>query len=156
MTHLIIFWEQYLEAWFVKSMINTRSFSQTAPRVRREWGQRLLWESKMFNMSRREEVVIYRLWLGHKLITQGYLFDYEDGFILRPICRWCEVELFSIRHVLLDCPVLQNVKEDILLKRRLFFLWILPYGKLYWRKCSDKEPFNIFEGDWNIWRGLNI
>ena len=40
-------------------------------------------------------------------------FDYEEGFMRQPLCRWCEAEL-SIRHVLLDCPVLQNVRKDIL------------------------------------------
>ena len=68
----------------------------------------------MIKMSRREEVVINRLRLGHTLITHGYLFDYKDGFIRQPTCRWCEAEHLCIRHVLLDCPVLQNVREDIL------------------------------------------
>ena len=67
----------------------------------------------MFKVS-REEVVINRLRLGITLITHGYLFDHEDGFIRKPTCRWCEAELLSIRHVLLDCPVLENVREDIL------------------------------------------
>ena len=59
-------------------------------------------------------MVINRLRLGHTLITHGYLFDYVDGFIRQPLCRWCEAELLSIRHLLLDCPVLQNVRKDIL------------------------------------------
>ena len=27
---------------------------------------------------------------------------------------WCGVKLLCIRHVLLDCPVLQNMRQDIL------------------------------------------
>ena len=30
------------------------------------------------------------------------------------MCPWCEVELLSIRHILLDCEALQNVRKDIL------------------------------------------
>ena len=41
------------------------------------------------------------------LIMKTVLYD-------KPLCRWCEAELLSIRHVLLNCPVLQNVREDIL------------------------------------------
>ena len=44
------------------------------------WAKMKKW-AKMFKMSRREEVVINRLQLGNTLITHGYLFDYEDGFI---------------------------------------------------------------------------
>ena len=89
----------------------SRDFYEVKPTLKK-W-------ARMFKMSIREEVVINRLRLGHTLITHGYLFDYEDGFIRQPPCRWCEAELLSIKHVLLDCPVLQNVREDIL-KTALF------------------------------------
>ena len=101
--------------------------------------------AKMFKMSRKE-VVINRLRLGDTLITPGYLFDYDDGFIRQPLCSWSEAELLSIRHVLLDCPVLRNVRKYIL-KTALMDRIITIHEKLDWRKRSDKERFKIFEGD---------
>ena len=97
---------QAKELWRQQWRSESRDFYELKPTLKK-W-------AKMFQMSRREEVIINRLRLGHTLITHGYLFDYEDCFIQQPPCRWCEAELLSIRHVLLDCPVLQNVREDIL------------------------------------------
>ena len=30
------------------------------------------------------------------------------------MCPWCEVELLSIKHILIDCEALQCVRRDIL------------------------------------------
>ena len=94
------------ELWRQQWRRESRYFYEVKPTLKK-W-------AKMFKMSRREEVVINRLRLVHTLITHGYLFDYGDGFIRQLLCRWCEAELLCIRHVLLDCPVLQNVRKDIL------------------------------------------
>ena len=59
-------------------------------------------------------MVINRLRLGHTRVTHGYLFDYEGGFVQQPMCRWCEVELLSIQHMLVECPNLENVRRNIL------------------------------------------
>ena len=68
----------------------------------------------MYKLSRREEVVINRLRLGDTRVTHGYLFEYEDGFIHQLMCRLCLVELLSIKHILLECRVLKNVRDDVL------------------------------------------
>ena len=52
--------------------------------------------------------------MGHTRVTHGYVFDYESGFERQPMCPWCEVELLSIKHILMDCEALQNVRKDIL------------------------------------------
>ena len=46
-------------------------------------------------------------------LGSSYFLSYRS-FIRQLICHWCEEELLSIRHVLLECPVLQNVREEIL------------------------------------------
>ena len=68
----------------------------------------------IYKLSRREEVVINRLRLGHTKVMHGYLFEYEDGFIHQPLCRYCQAELLSIRHILLECRVLKNVWDEVL------------------------------------------
>ena len=65
-------------------------------------------------LSRKEEVVINRLRLCHTRVTHGYLFEYDDGFIHQPMCRWCQAELLSIKHILLECRVLKNVRDGVL------------------------------------------
>ena len=30
------------------------------------------------------------------------------------MCRWCQAELLSIKHVLLECRVLKNVRDEVL------------------------------------------
>ena len=59
-------------------------------------------------------MVINRLRLGHTRVTQGYLFEYEDGFIHQLMCRWCQAVLLSIKHILLECRVLKNVRDEVL------------------------------------------
>ena len=59
-------------------------------------------------------MVINRLRLGHTRVTHGYLFNHEGSFVQQPMCRWCEVELLSIRHMLVECPNLENVRRNIL------------------------------------------
>ena len=94
------------ELWTQQWRTEGRDFYELKPTLQK-W-------AKTFKLSRREEVIINRLRLGHTRVTHGYLFDYEGGFIQQPMCRWCEVELLSIRHMLLECPVLQDVRENIL------------------------------------------
>ena len=68
----------------------------------------------IYKLSRREEVIVNRLRLGHTRVTHGYLFKYEDGFIHQPMCRWCQAELLSIEYILLECRVLKNVRDEVL------------------------------------------
>ena len=58
--------------------------------------------------------MINRLRLGHTRVTHGYVFDYDSWFERQPMCLWCEMELLSIRHILIYCEALQNVRKDIL------------------------------------------
>ena len=62
-------------------------------------------------LSKREEVIINRLRLGHTLVTHGYIFDYENEFKRQSMCPWCEVELLSISHLLMDCEAFQDIKD---------------------------------------------
>ena len=57
--------------------------------------------------------MINRLRFGHTRVTHGYVFDYESGFERQPMCPWCSMQLLSIRHILMDCEALQNVRKDI-------------------------------------------
>ena len=51
-----------------------------------------------FRNSRKEEVVLSRLRIGHTFFTHSYILRQEDP----PECTACQ-EIYSVRHVLIDC-----------------------------------------------------
>ena len=51
-----------------------------------------------FRNSRKEEVVLSRLRIGHAYISHSYILRQEDP----PECTACQ-EIYSVRHVLIDC-----------------------------------------------------
>ena len=51
-----------------------------------------------FRNSRKEEVVFSRLRIGHTYFTHSYILRQEDP----PECTACQ-EIYSVRHVLIDC-----------------------------------------------------
>ena len=56
-----------------------------------------VWQSG-FRNSRKEEVVLSRLRIGHTYFTHSYILRQEDP----PECTACQ-EIYSVRHVLIDC-----------------------------------------------------
>ena len=56
-----------------------------------------VWPSS-FRNSRKEEVVLSRLRIGHTYFTHSYILRQEDP----PECTACQ-EIYSVRHVLIDC-----------------------------------------------------
>ena len=64
-------------------------------------------------LQRREEVVINRTRIGHTRATHGYIFETEVINSAMPVCHYCNNHLLSIRHVLLECTVLEN-KRNVL------------------------------------------
>ena len=56
-----------------------------------------LWPSG-FRNSRKEEVVLSRLRIGHTYFSHSYILRQEDP----PECTACQ-EIYSVRHVLIDC-----------------------------------------------------
>jgi hypothetical protein len=53
---------------------------------------------KLGNLTRRDEVVIHRLRVGHSHITHSYLLKKEQ----QPVCQPCNVPL-TVEHVLVGC-----------------------------------------------------
>ena len=56
-----------------------------------------VWPSGLRN-SRKEEVVLSRLRIGHTYFTHSYILSQEDP----TECTACQ-EIYSVRHVLIDC-----------------------------------------------------
>ena len=52
----------------------------------------------MGKYSRRDEVVISRMRLGHTLLTHGYLMD-NDAPDVAPHCELCNNALLSVKHL---------------------------------------------------------
>ena len=58
------------------------------------------------NGSRRDEVVLSRLHVGHTNMTHSFYFKGED----RPMCFACD-EPLSVKHLLIDCADLIDVRH---------------------------------------------
>ena len=56
--------------------------------------------------SRRDEVVLTRLHVGHSFLTHSFYFKGEDS----PMCFACD-EVLSVEHVLLHCADLIDVRH---------------------------------------------
>ena len=59
-----------------------------------------------FRGSRREEVVLSRLHVGHTFLTHSFYFKNEE----RPFCVACDENL-TVQHILLDCADLIEVRH---------------------------------------------
>lgn len=70
------------------------------------------WNDKPIT-NRHEEVCLNRLRLEHTAITHGYLTN-PDDLGQRPICGWCEDAIVTVRHILIECPALEDIRRRIL------------------------------------------
>ena len=64
--------------------------------------------------SIRDDMVIRRARIGHTYLTHKYLMVKED----QPICHACD-ELLTVKHVLIDCGVYQNIRNRYYTERTL-------------------------------------
>ena len=67
---------------------------------------------KPFNIdvpSRRDEVIIHRLRIGHTRLTHRYLM--EDPFKRQPTCHFCDLALISVHHILIDCLYFRRIRS---------------------------------------------
>ena len=67
--------------------------------------------------SRREEVVVNRLRAGHCLLTHGYLME-NNGPQIPPICGFCNDAILTVKHLLIECPNLNQERRRIDVCRR--------------------------------------
>ena len=58
--------------------------------------------------ERREEVVIHRLRIGHTRLTHGFLMENRPD----PICNFCHNDILTVRHLLLECNRLNNIRSN--------------------------------------------
>ena len=58
--------------------------------------------------SRRDEVVMNRMRLGHTLLTHGYLVD-NDAPEVAPYCELCSNALLSVKYMV-ECQKLMNAR----------------------------------------------
>ena len=91
-------WE---EAW--QSEIRDLSCLKRSPK---KWEQTKL--------SRKDEVVLNRIRLGHTRATHSYIFETDPTRAIMPICRYCNNERLSLRHVFIECASLEDQRNQII------------------------------------------
>ena len=57
-------------------------------------------------LSRKDEVVLHRLRIGHTHLTHAYLLKEEDA----PFCYPCDCP-FTIKHLLVECVDFQHIRH---------------------------------------------
>ena len=60
--------------------------------------------------SRREEVIITRLRIGHTRITHSYLVN--QNILLPPTCPHCQIDGLTVEHIF-SCPNLQPLRSSL-------------------------------------------
>ena len=63
----------------------------------------------IYNLSRKDEVIIHRLRIGHTRLTHRYLM--EDPFKQQPYCEYCDSDLISVKHILIDCLYFRRIRS---------------------------------------------
>ena len=58
--------------------------------------------------SRKDEMIIHRLRIGHTRLTHKYLM--EDPFKRQPYCEFCDSDLISVHHILIDCLHFRRIR----------------------------------------------
>jgi ribonuclease HI len=72
------------------------------------------WDSSI-RSSRREEVILTRLRIGHTLFTHAYLFSLDK---IPPRCETCN-EVLTVRHTLVECPKYGDLRRRLSLKNNI-------------------------------------
>ena len=70
---------------------------------------------KQTELSRKDEVVLNRIRLGHTRATHSYIFETDPIRAIMPICRYCNNERLSIRHVFIECASLEDKRNQIII-----------------------------------------
>lgn len=58
--------------------------------------------------TRRENVVLARLRIGHSMLTHQYLLERTS----EPVCRNCNSKL-TVKHIIADCPALEQERREV-------------------------------------------
>ena len=63
--------------------------------------------------TRRGEVVINRMRMGHTLLTHGYLMN-DDVPDVAPHCEHCNSAILTNKRIMLECEQLRDTRQDCL------------------------------------------
>ena len=89
-------------------------------------------EFNVSSLTRKEQVIIHRIRIGHTRLTHSYLME---GRLNAPLCDFCDDEILTVKHFMIYCPHylsvrrrfynVSNMKElfdEVSLRRILSFL----------------------------------
>jgi len=94
--------------------------------------------------SRSEQVKVNRLRIGHTALTHGYLMDntIAQG---PPICELCQQAILTVKHILVECAYLEDLRERHMGQRRARDLrGILSENQIDERLFSFLRSVNIY------------
>ena len=59
-------------------------------------------------LTRKEEVIIHRIRIGHTRLTQSYKM--EDPYKIRPQCPFCNNAEIAVKHLLIECNHFNHIR----------------------------------------------
>ena len=65
----------------------------------------------LIRSSRKDQVVLNRVRIGHTRLTHGFLM--ENRYSLRPRCHFCRTYyVLTIKHVMIKCPYFNIIRSN--------------------------------------------
>ena len=92
--------QQWQNRWDYKHRVRTLKLHYITPLIKPFY---------MDVLSRRDEVIIHRLRIGHTRLTHRYLM--EDPFKIQPYCHYCDYDRISVHHILIECPYFTRIRS---------------------------------------------
>ena len=62
---------------------------------------------KTSSLSRKEEVIIHRIRIGHTRLTHSYLMERKP----LPMCHFCNTAILSVKHIMIECNTFLYVRR---------------------------------------------
>ena len=67
----------------------------------------LIGEFNVSSLSRREQVIIHRIRIGHTRLTHSYLMEERPA----PFCEFCDDEMLTVKHIMIHCSHYSAVRR---------------------------------------------
>ncbi|XP_073979141.1 uncharacterized protein [Rhodnius prolixus] len=99
-------WKSFLRPKIMSQWIRDWELVPLTNKLRNIKSTPMKWVTSCRN-TRREEVVLSRLRIGHTLFTHGYIFKREEP----PICSECNNVPLTVRHILVECPKYSRARQ---------------------------------------------
>ena len=62
--------------------------------------------------SRKDQVVINRIRIGHTRLTHSYLMEQENEEKIKPKCQYCNNHPLTVKHIIIECTYFTAIRSN--------------------------------------------